>query len=89
MMDQNEYKAKLDLLLKSPHQEISILVMQVMHIKELLDSGKITEKEFDDLYSDLTRIDNIIKNMDHYDLLVEVNAALTVLASIKNMLPFV
>jgi hypothetical protein len=88
-MDQKEYKAKLDKLLNSTHLEVSMLVSNVLHLKELLDTGKISEKEYDDLFADMTRIDQIVENMEMYDLLEELNAALTILVNIKSNLPIV
>lgn len=72
-------------LLKSDIPLVVKTTKQAIELKEKYDNHEISEKEFDDLILDITRMDTIDKNMYNLEILSKIYTAFRILLTIKTI----
>lgn len=74
-------------LLNSTDSDIQDLVEKAKHIKLLLIENKISQDEFEDLFSDLKNLKHIEENADTLVLIKKLKELMDIIESVRSWAP--
>lgn len=87
-MDKNQHKIStetLNQLLVSKIPEVKEAAERAKELVDRLEKDEITKSEFDELIDDLTRIDNIDRDMISLQRYNEIMAAIKIILMLKSL----